>query len=213
MAKIVETHAAQTPAPCAFSCSKDPSYITSNNEIQLMQHTYPSNLARDHNKLVLEENHVVKKIHDEMKKNEMAYKVKLDATLIENQALKEFKWKLSSDIHLHCLDDQRFSFLKDRIGYKAKKFPPPTDFHIGLRNEVDEDARRSFDFGLKKGSGFCHNIDISQCFPYKVHKTTMDPVFLVINEWNDDMRPRGVYLDKKTTKNKSRPEKIKQEKL
>ncbi|KAI3725619.1 hypothetical protein L1987_65410 [Smallanthus sonchifolius] len=32
-------------------------------------------------------------------------------------------------------------------------------------------------------------VDISECFPYKVNKTTMDPEFLVItNECNDDMK-------------------------
>ncbi|KAI3783408.1 hypothetical protein L1987_42489 [Smallanthus sonchifolius] len=55
------------------------------------------------------------------------------------------------------------------------------------------------------------DVDISDSFPYKVHKTTMDPEFLVVtNECNINMQPRGVYLSKNITKQKPKLVKIKQ---
>ncbi|KAI3821449.1 hypothetical protein L1987_09017 [Smallanthus sonchifolius] len=123
----------------------------------------------------------------------------------------------SSVISIHSvISNSVLSDIKPNVKISFEKFmindiPSYTPIKIETSDAFNEKSESEPYVSSNEES--IEDIHLSQSFWFKVHKTTMEPKFLVVtNECDINMQPRGVYLVKKTAKQKQKTEKINQKK-
>ncbi|KAI3744665.1 hypothetical protein L1987_57754 [Smallanthus sonchifolius] len=210
MAKIVETPIANTSTPTTSSSASDPSTSKS------------SNMPGDEAKPYTKEAHVSKKASEVPTSTidiptEQAAGTNISDIGVseeENEDVKcsvDFDLKGGSGLGLSSLNKKSDS-ISDSSYLMTKDIPSYNLINVETSDDSD-DQSNSKPF-VSDYEECVEDVDISQLFPYNVHKTTMNPKFLVVtNECDPNIQPCGYYMLKKTVKQKIKSEQIDQKKL